>query len=311
MTADDDRFTDPTRPVDPVDPVDGEGAGEEGRDDEGRDDEGRDDEGRDDEGRDDPARPAPAMPGLAAATLSALRAGVRNEPPPAGEAVDLQKPTVTEADDSGRDEADGSDAGGDEVGRDDAEADDAEADDAEADDGDHGAGVRARSSTVTAVCAAVAVAALVFAAVAGVLWWRADHGTARKIGVAREQIDADARLAIVTVNTADYRHPSDALTNWLDVSAGALHSQFSQSRTTVVKVLAEAKMTTKAAVLDAAVTAVNLRKGTATVIASVNVTRTPAKGAVSTVRNRFRASMTRTGGGWKLANLAVVPVSLS
>jgi Mce-associated membrane protein len=79
----------------------------------------------------------------------------------------------------------------------------------------------------------------------------------------------------------------------------------------VVKVLGRAKMITKANVLDAAVTALDLKKGTASVIASVNVTRTPVQGAASTVRNRFRASMTRTGGEWKLANLAVVPVSLS
>jgi Mce-associated membrane protein len=70
-------------------------------------------------------------------------------------------------------------------------------------------------------------------------------------------------------------------------------------------------MVTKATVLDAAVTELDLSKGTASVIASVNVTRTSAAGAVSTVRNRFRASMTRTGGEWKLSNLGVVPVSLS
>jgi Mce-associated membrane protein len=70
-------------------------------------------------------------------------------------------------------------------------------------------------------------------------------------------------------------------------------------------------MVTKATVLDAAVTGLNLTKGTASVIASVNVTRTPATGAVSTVRNRLRASMTRIGGEWKLSDLDVVPVSLS
>jgi Mce-associated membrane protein len=225
-----------------------------------------------------PARSDPSKPTLAAATLSALRAGARSAPSP----------------------ADGTDS-----------EPDADHDDAGTDDAVTAGPVRSRRSVLTGVCAIVAVAALIFASVAGVLWWRADHGTARKIGVPRELVLDDARLAIVTVNSSDYRHPSDALANWLDVSTGLLHSQFSQSRSTVVRVLAQAKMVTKATVLAAAVTALDLTKGTASVIASVNVTRTPASGAVSTVRNRFRASMTRTGGEWKLSNLTVVPVSLS
>lgn len=250
----------------------------------------------------DPVDPAgPSKPGLAASTLSALRAGSHTEPRPV---VDLQKSDVHRDEDVAAEPAPVKDA----YAEPEPDADDAEVEPA---DVDAAGRVRSRPALLTAVCAIVAVAALVFAAVAGVLWWRADHGSARKIGVAREQVDVDARLAIVTVNTSDYRHPSDALANWLDVSTGALHSQFSQSRSTVVKVLAQAKMVTKATVLDAAVTALDLKKGTASVIASVNVTRTPATGAVSTVRNRFRASMTRAGGEWKLANLAVVPVSLS
>jgi Mce-associated membrane protein len=276
MNADDDTSTEPAGPTDPVD-------------------------------RGDLARSGPSKPGLAAATLAALRAGVRSAPSPVdGPGPEPASEVATEqAAEVATEPAPTNDTDAD----DHADAERAADDDADTDD-TQGA-VRSRPSVLTAVCAIVAVAALVFAAVAGALWWRADHGTARKIGVAREQIDTDARLAIVTVNTSDYRHPADALANWLDVSTGALHSQFSQSRSTVVRLLAQARMVTKATVLDAAVTGLNLTKGTARVIASVNVTRTPATGAVSTVRNRFRASMTRIGGEWKLSNLAPVPVSLS
>jgi Mce-associated membrane protein len=278
MNADDDPPTDPLDPTDSVDQVDRVATAR--------------------------PRPRPSKPTLAAATLSALRAGARSAPSPVDGAgpepaaeVAAEPAPANDADDA--DANDGADP-------------ETDADDDTGTDEVVSAGpVRSRPSVLTGVCTIVAVAALIFASVAGVLWWRADHGTARKIGVAREQVDVDARLAIVTVNSSDYRHPSDALANWLDVSTGLLHSQFSQSRTTVVHVLAEAKMVTKATVLDAAVTALDLTKGTASVIASVNVTRTPATGAVSTVRNRFRASMTRTGGEWKLSNLTVVPVSLS
>ncbi|WP_304050751.1 hypothetical protein, partial [Jatrophihabitans endophyticus] len=149
-----------------------------------------------------------------------------------------------------------------------------------------------------------------FAVVAGVIWWTAGHSGQHRLGVARVQVRKDAKLAIVTVNTSDYRHPSAALSNWLDVSTGSLHSQFSSSRTAAIKLLAEAKTVTKATVLDDAVTSIDLSKGTASVLASVNVTRDKS-GKTSTVRNRFRATLQREGGQWKLSNLSVVSVSLS
>lgn len=168
-----------------------------------------------------------------------------------------------------------------------------------------------RVSRWTAVCAVVAFAALVFAVVTGVGWWTSGHSSERRVGLARDAIIDDATNAIVTVNTSDYREPTAALDNWLTVSTGSLHSQFAQSRSAAAKLLGEAKMITKATVLDAAVTDVNLSKGVASVIASVNVTRTPVTGSVTTVRNRFRATLARVGGQWKLSDLSVVPVSLS
>lgn len=168
----------------------------------------------------------------------------------------------------------------------------------------------ARRPLLTAGCAVLAVAALVFAVVAGVTWWTAGHSDRHQLGVARDQVAADARLAVVTVNTSDYRHPSAALSNWLMVSTGSLHSQFEQSRTAAVKLLAQAQTVTRATVLADAVTALDLSKGTASVIASVNVTRLH-DGKSSLVRNRFRATLMRTGGQWKLSNLAVVQGALS
>jgi Mce-associated membrane protein len=265
---------------------------------------------------DDSGRSGTSSAGLAAATLRALRAGNRDEPSadvgdePADDVVD------DEVDESS---ADVVDAPTDEVVEVDPTDEIVEVEPEPVslrkapvvEEPSVVASTGSRSSLITVACAVLAAAALVFAIVAGVSWWHAGHNGQRRIGIAREQIDADARLAITTVNTSDYRHPSAALDNWLDASTGSLHSQFSQSRTTAVKLLAQAKMITKADVLDAAVTELNLTKGTATVIASVNVTRTPVSGSVSTVRNRFKASMTRDGNSWKLSNLAVVPVSLS
>ena len=169
---------------------------------------------------------------------------------------------------------------------------------------------RRRSSLLTAACAVLAVAALVFAVVSGVIWYTSGHSGQHGLAAARNQVLKDAELEIVTVNSSDYRTPSASLSSWLEVSTGSLHSEFSQSRTAAVKLLGEAKTVAKATILDAAVTSLDVSKGTASVIASVNVTRNHS-GSTSTVRNRYRATMTRVGGQWKLANLTVVQVSLS
>ncbi|SHF82466.1 hypothetical protein SAMN05443575_0997 [Jatrophihabitans endophyticus] len=165
-----------------------------------------------------------------------------------------------------------------------------------------------RPSRATAACAALLATALVFAVVAAVVWWRAGHDADRTTAHARDEVAVDARLAIATVNTADYRHPDVALRNWLAVSAGALHSQFTDSRKSATTLLAQAKMVTSATVLAAAVTKLDPGRGTATVIASVNVKRTPVSGKATTTRNRFRAELRRVGDGYKLADLALVEV---
>ncbi|MBE7189718.1 MAG: hypothetical protein INR67_15625, partial [Jatrophihabitans endophyticus] len=63
-------------------------------------------------------------------------------------------------------------------------------------------GVPRRGRALTAACAVLAAAALVFAVVAGVIWWTAGHSGQHKLGVARVQVRKDAKLAIVTVNTS-------------------------------------------------------------------------------------------------------------
>ena len=170
---------------------------------------------------------------------------------------------------------------------------------------------RRRPGPRTLVCAAVTVAALVFAVVSGVVWWRAGHDGAATAATTRDAVLVDARVAISTVNTSDYRKPTAALDNWLMVSAGALKSEFTDSRASAEKLLAQAKVVTSAVVLDAAVTKLDTRKGSATVIASVNVKRQPVSGAATTTRNRFRATLTEVGDDWRLSNLALVAVGLT
>lgn len=170
--------------------------------------------------------------------------------------------------------------------------------------------VRRRAGIAVPLAVVVLVAALVFAVVAGIAWRHARSGSGRSIAAARDAATVAARIGVVTVNTSDYRHPDDAVSSWLAVSTGPLHQQFAAARKTAVSLLTKAKVITRASVLAAAVSAVDPTKGTATVLESASVTRTPTSGAPVTSRNRFRATMTRVGGRWKLADLSLVEVQL-
>jgi len=162
----------------------------------------------------------------------------------------------------------------------------------------------------TAAVAAVLVVATLFVVVAAVGWWRAAHSPDRAIATARDSALLGARVDIATVNSLDYHHVDEGLARWLAVTTGTLHDQIAQATNTEKQVIERAKTTTQATVVDAAVTQVDPDAGTATVIASVDVQKTPATGQSVTARNRFSAAMRRVDGRWRLAGLTPVQVQL-
>jgi len=167
-----------------------------------------------------------------------------------------------------------------------------------------------RHRRTTAAIVAVLVVAVAFVAVSGVVWWRAAHSPDRDIATARDAALLGARVDIATVNSLYYRDVDQGLARWLAVTTGTLHEQILQATKTEKRVIAKARVTTDATVVDAAVTNVDPVKGTATVIASVDVRKTPASGQSVIARNRFSAAMRRVGGQWRLAALSPVQVQL-
>jgi len=101
------------------------------------------------------------------------------------------------------------------------------------------------------------------------------------------------------------------LQDWLGATTGTLHDQISQVSASDKKSITDAKTTTTGRVIDAAVTQLDDRAGSATVIASVEVSVQPATGSATIKRNRFTATMTRVGTEWKLSDLQQVAVNLS
>jgi Mce-associated membrane protein len=164
---------------------------------------------------------------------------------------------------------------------------------------------------VNALIAGVAALALVFAVISAVIWWQAGHGGDQARAEARDAVLVQARLDIATLNTLDYKNVNAGLAQWSAVTAGSLHSQIAQANTASKKIIQESKTVTKAVVLAAAVTSLDLRTGTASVIASVQVTKTPDTGASVVDRNRVSATLSLTNGTWRMTNLQGVLVQLS
>ena len=155
------------------------------------------------------------------------------------------------------------------------------------------------------------VAALV-AASGAFMWWQADHDPDRAAAQTRDTVLIEARQAIATMNTLDYRSVDKGVKAWSQVTTGTLRDQLAGVSADDRTLLAEQKKISTGRVVDAAV--IDVDDGSATVIAAVEVTvRDAAKpdSEPTVKRNRFSADLVKVGGRWKLESLQQVAVSLS
>ncbi|WP_338179829.1 hypothetical protein [Jatrophihabitans sp.] len=201
-----------------------------------------------------------------------------------------------------------------------AETDPAETDPAETDPADSDLAAAAPTAVaphsdgsrlVTALLSGLVALALVFAAISGVVWWRAGHGGSSREAKARDAVLLQVHLDLATLNTLDYRAVDAGLARWAAVTTGSLHAGIVDASAATKSVITKARTVTKAVVLDAAVTSLNLQKGSATVIASIQVTKTPDTGSAVVDRNRVSATMSLVHGIWRVSDLQGVLVQLS
>jgi Mce-associated membrane protein len=170
-----------------------------------------------------------------------------------------------------------------------------------------------RSGGLRLVIAAAVLAVLALAyAVVGLAVHLAGTGDSSSgDATARDDVVTAARIDVATLYTLSYHNPQAGVARWRAVSTGGFEQQIAQQASTVATAISKAKLSTSGRVVAAAVTDLDAAKGTATVIASMDVTKTPASGASATTRNRFRANMQRVNGVWKVADLSQVEVQLS
>lgn len=121
----------------------------------------------------------------------------------------------------------------------------------------------------------------------------------------RDTVLAQGRDRIAVLNTLDAstrEHAEAGIKAWQDASTGPLHTELGATRPAV-------GASARAAVTEAAVTALDSRAGTAKLIATVRVDVTPQGGSKATSdRKRLEAVLERTGDAtWKVKALSAVP----
>jgi Mce-associated membrane protein len=163
-----------------------------------------------------------------------------------------------------------------------------------------------RQSPLLVTSCLLLLVAVVFAAWAGESWLTAPRASA--VGQARDEALREGEQAVLNFNTLSYRSVGKGVKLWEQSSTGALHSEIAAGQSTFEQQIQRARTVTTAKILDAALTAVNVRTGTASIIVAMQITVTPAHGAAATKQSRQEGVLTRTPSGWKLSSLEQAPV---
>jgi Mce-associated membrane protein len=166
------------------------------------------------------------------------------------------------------------------------------------------AGWRRNPLLVTStVLLAIAVA---FAVWAGTSWLTAPREAAG--ATTRDQALREGEQAVLNFNTLSYRTVKAGVQLWEQSSTGALHTEIATGQSAFEQQIEQAKSVTTAKILDAALTALNTRAGTASIIVALQITVTPEHGSAATKQSRQEGVLTMTPSGWKLSSLEQVPV---
>jgi Mce-associated membrane protein len=161
---------------------------------------------------------------------------------------------------------------------------------------------------VVATALVLAVLATLFAAWSGWSWYRASTAGPPPDAQLRDRVLQVGEQAVQNFNTLDYRKVAAGLALWEQSSTGPLHTEIIKGRTQFEQQIQQTKTITTARILDGALTALNPRAGTASIIVAVQITVTPANGSPVTKQSRLVGTLAKTASGWKLSQLGQLPV---
>jgi Mce-associated membrane protein len=158
------------------------------------------------------------------------------------------------------------------------------------------------------VAVALVVVALAFAGWAGWTWWQAGHDDALGYAHARDEALAAGRSHVALLTTLDSSDVDAGISRWLAVSTGPLRDELSATDPKTRQTLHDGGTVATGRVLDAAVSELDPRGGTAKLLVSVEIATSVRGGEPASKRNRFVAGLTRTDRGWLLSALDQVPL---
>jgi Mce-associated membrane protein len=154
----------------------------------------------------------------------------------------------------------------------------------------------------------VVVLALVFAGWGGWTWLQADNDDSLAYATARDDVLAAGRTQVATLTTLDAHDVDGGIDKWLAVSTGGLRDELAATDAKTRKALKDGGAVATGRVLDAAVSELDTRAGTAKLLVSVEISTVKDGSPAATKRNRFVAGMSQVDGGWKLSALDDVPL---
>jgi Mce-associated membrane protein len=168
-----------------------------------------------------------------------------------------------------------------------------------------------RITLATRVAAVVAGLGLVAVVVFGVMWWTAASGSAAKTAAARDDALASARQIAVNLQSLDYTTVDKGLATWEASATGPLLDEFKKNQQQYADQIRKVQTTTKAKLVDAAVSDIDVAAGKAKAVAAVDVTTTQTvNGAPSlpiTKQVRIQLDLVRTpDAGWKAAAASAI-----
>ncbi|MFI9382665.1 hypothetical protein [Kutzneria sp. NPDC052558] len=159
---------------------------------------------------------------------------------------------------------------------------------------------------MTRALSLLAVLAVLGAAWSGWTWWQSSHSSDVVYAQTRDLVLATASSQIATLNSVDYRRADEDLTQWQRVTTGNLLTQLTNQHDSDVTATKSQKTKSSAKILSAAVSTLDTRAGSATVLVAVEVTISQADGQPSVRKSRVDAVLTRTADGWKTATVQVI-----
>jgi len=155
---------------------------------------------------------------------------------------------------------------------------------------------------------ALVVCALAFAGWAGWTWWQASHDDSLAYSHARDEVLSAGRSHVALLTTLDSSDVDAGISRWLTVSTGPLRDELSATDAKTRQTLHDGGTVATGQVLDAAVSELDVRGGTAKLLVSVEIDTSVRGGEPASKRNRFVAGLTRTDRGWLLSALDQVPL---